>query len=510
MKCIPLLIGFICSVALVKASASEQPRILVLMDRGFNNTEFYQGTLPLIALGYAVEVASPEGGIVFRSNDAQADDRGRDWQADLSLDEVNPERYVGLFIPGGHSPGHLEQHARAIAISREIMQRDIPVAAVCHGPRLLLRAGVLHDRVVTSLFRVPNEAPQEWRDGAMGTYIDQAVVRDRTLVTARYPGDMTAFINTFIDVLTQENGLPSLNKVARLALVVDGLDNQHQRWAMLDAPRVLGSETREIRTTNHLNALLSDGDWQPDVVVVFPGSQFDRDDLSQLPGKLMILDEQEHYSAHLPLLGDAIRVHGSAREDTPAPPPADALIAIAPGFDDAAVAGLQAVLATRGHRVALVAEAEDAGWVRGLHGLTLWADDRHQVARKQEALIVAPGGFWPMADSRARQTDDPPAWLHEQEQRDQARIKWLQERYADGDTLVLIGMDALRVGRGNEAFAGLRFASSQQTRWGFGRNGARFSSDPARKSAERLFTAQGAAAIPELIALMDQANDEAE
>lgn len=499
LKCLCITVLLI---AMGLLSGSEQPRILVLMDRGFNNTEFYQGALPLIALGYRVEVASPDGGTVFRSNEGKPDRRGRDWQADLTLDEVKPERYVGIFIPGGYSPGHLEQYPRAVAISKEFMQRGVPVAAVCHGPRLLMRAGVLRDRVVTGLFRIPNEVPQAWQDGAMGTYIDQAVVRDGNLITARYPGDMTVFINEYIKALAQAQGLPALPQVARLAVVVDGIDDQHARWALLDVPRVLGSEVREIRTQNHLDALLADDEWNSDAVLVLPGSQLSQDALGQLPGDLLQLEAQGHYADYLPLIADAIRDHGRIAE-RPDPPVATALIAIAPGFDDAAVAGMQAVLAIQGYEVALVAEADDAGWVRGMQGLTLWAEDRHYIARQESVIIVAPGGFWPMADSRARQAAEPPSWLEQRDQRDQARIGWLTERYHSGDTLVLMGMDALRVGRGNEVFAGLGFASSPQTRWGFGRDGASFSSDTARRSAERLFTASGAAAIPALVRLMD-------
>ena len=505
MTIIPLVLTLFLSLISRGASATEQARVLVLLDRGFNAGEFYHSALPLLALGYQVEIASPEGGTVFVRNDGEPDRRGRDWHADLRLDDVDPQRYVALLIPGGYSPGNLESHPQALDICRAFMARGVPIAAVCHGPRLLMRAGLLHDRVVTGLFNIPNECPQDWQDGAMGTYIDQAVVIDGNLITSRYPGDMHAFTLALIDALAARDGLPPLDHQARLALVVDGMEDQHARWALITVPRLLGSEVREIRNQDHLEAIGKDDDWQADVVLVLPNSQLDDEAVAALAPVTLRLDPVDHYPAYLSVIVAAIRAHGRIPEPQPTVP-AEVLIAIAPGFDDAVVAGMQAVLAMRGQRVALVAESADAGWVRGLHGLTLWTKDRATVSPEQPVTIIAPGGFWATADAGARQADDAPPWVEERGQRDQERIAWLIERHDAGDTLVLFGLDALRLGR-NQRFDGLRFATSTQVRWGFGRGAARFSDDPARRSADRLFTAASAATIPDVMRLIDEESD---
>ena len=168
--------------------------MLILLDRGFNRGEFYQSWLPLKALGYDVDIASPEKGTVYLKEDGTPDARERDAHANLSLREVKVDDYLGLVIPGGYSPGNLEKHPESLEICRAFMKKDKPTAGVCHGPRLLMRAGLLKDRRMTCLYSVANELAIDWQEGNYGSYFDEAVVEDGNLITSRYPGDMGPFI----------------------------------------------------------------------------------------------------------------------------------------------------------------------------------------------------------------------------------------------------------------------------------------------------------------------------
>ena len=93
-------------------------------------------------------------------------------------------------MPGGYSPGFLEKDPQAIRILREFLDAGKPVAMICHGPRLLLKHGLAKGRTLTCLFSVPDELADEWAGRPFGRYLDQAVVRDGNLLTARYPNDV--------------------------------------------------------------------------------------------------------------------------------------------------------------------------------------------------------------------------------------------------------------------------------------------------------------------------------
>ena len=130
---------FVC----MNLTGAQQKRLLLLLDRGFNNTEFSQIYYPLKALGYKIDIASPEGSVVRINNEGKPSTKGKDVQADISLVEAfkQKELYAGLIIPGGYSPGHLEKIPVARDIATFFMNKNKPVAAVCHGPRLLITSG---------------------------------------------------------------------------------------------------------------------------------------------------------------------------------------------------------------------------------------------------------------------------------------------------------------------------------------------------------------------------------
>jgi protease I len=130
----------------------------------------------------------------------------RDPIANLTLDDVNASDYIGLVLPGGNSPGNLEKHERALQICREFMRAGKPVSAICHGPRLLIRAGLLKDRLATCLFSVPNELADQWVAGEYGRYLDEPVVVDENLTTSRYPYDLLPFTRTTVHQLARAGG----------------------------------------------------------------------------------------------------------------------------------------------------------------------------------------------------------------------------------------------------------------------------------------------------------------
>ncbi|HEY1688434.1 MAG TPA: SigB/SigF/SigG family RNA polymerase sigma factor [Solirubrobacteraceae bacterium] len=120
--------------------------------------------------------------------------RGARFHVDAALDEAQPEQYDALVLPGG--PAHselLETDVRALGFVRRIFSAGKPVGTICHGPRTLIEADLVRGRRLTS----PPSMRTKIRN-AGGTWLDEAVVIDRGLVSARKLEDLPAFCTTLV------------------------------------------------------------------------------------------------------------------------------------------------------------------------------------------------------------------------------------------------------------------------------------------------------------------------
>jgi len=114
----------------------------------------------------------------------------------LGLDEVSPEEYQGLVLPGGRAPEFLRNRPRAVAIVRHFLTGGKPIAANCHGPLLLLVAGDMKGRKMTCY---PELEPDLRQAGA--EFINQEVVVDGPLVTVRGWPDNGPWMKEFVRVV---------------------------------------------------------------------------------------------------------------------------------------------------------------------------------------------------------------------------------------------------------------------------------------------------------------------
>lgn len=168
-------------------------KALIITAEQFEDSELNVPKEALERLGVMVHVATPEKGHQFHGK------HGTRLIADLTLREVKPEDYDLLLIPGGKAPETLRRDEHALRIARAFFKADKPVAAICHGPQVLVSARLLEGRRATCY---PSVA-QELKD-AGALYEDSPVVVDGRLVTSRKPGDLPEFVRAILDQL----GLP--------------------------------------------------------------------------------------------------------------------------------------------------------------------------------------------------------------------------------------------------------------------------------------------------------------
>ena len=138
---------------------------------------------------YRLQEAGIEVTVASLSRKAIKGKYGYEVAVDKTLDEVNPDDYAILVLPGGKAPGVVRKEPKALEIARSFFARNKPVAAICHGPQTLISAGLLQGRHATCYLSVVDELKEA---GAL--YEDREVVVDANLITSRQPSDLPAFM----------------------------------------------------------------------------------------------------------------------------------------------------------------------------------------------------------------------------------------------------------------------------------------------------------------------------
>ena len=176
--------------------AIEDSKILIIATDGFEQTELFGPRERLLDLGADVRLASPETKPI---QGMQHQEKGETITPDMTLDEVDPDEFDALVIPGGvANPDTLRQEKKAIDIVKSFADAGKPVAAICHGPWLLVEVDLVEGKTVTSWPSVRTDLAN-----AGAEVVDQPVVRDGFLITSRKPDDVDAFTSALIELVEE-------------------------------------------------------------------------------------------------------------------------------------------------------------------------------------------------------------------------------------------------------------------------------------------------------------------
>lgn len=161
-------------------------KIAILATHGFEESELSSPKEHIEQQGWTAHIISPESGAIKAWAEK---DWGKDYPVDKTLDEVSASDYDALVLPGGViNPDQLRTNDSALSFVKDFFQQHKPVAAICHGPQILINAGVVEGRKLTSVDAISKDlknAGAEWEDSE--------VVVDAGLVTSRTPDDLPAF-----------------------------------------------------------------------------------------------------------------------------------------------------------------------------------------------------------------------------------------------------------------------------------------------------------------------------
>lgn len=163
-------------------------KVAILVADGFEQSEFEGPKQALEDAGATTYVISPQEEQVM-AWEGDANDFGATFEVDLPLNEARGEDYDALLLPGGvKNPDTLRTIPEAVSFARSFFEAGKPVAAICHGPQLLIEADVVRGRKVTSYPSVKTDLVNA---GAL--WSDEPVVTDQGLVTSRKPSDIPQF-----------------------------------------------------------------------------------------------------------------------------------------------------------------------------------------------------------------------------------------------------------------------------------------------------------------------------
>ncbi len=161
-------------------------RVAILATNGFEESELKSPLDAMKKEGFEVHIVSEKKGTI--KGWANGNWSG-EVNVDKTLDEVNPEQYNALVLPGGVlNPDKLRVNERAVQFVKGFFKAHKPVAAICHGPQILINADVVKGRNMTSFKSIKQDlinAGAKWEDSE--------VVCDEGFVTSRNPDDLPAF-----------------------------------------------------------------------------------------------------------------------------------------------------------------------------------------------------------------------------------------------------------------------------------------------------------------------------
>lgn len=167
-------------------------RIACVLTSYFEDVEYTDPAKAFKEAGHEVVVISDEKGKELKGKQGEAV-----VASDRQIDEVSPEDFDALLIPGGFSPDILRADDRFVEFVKKFSYLRKPIFAICHGPQLLITADVLHGRSVTGFKSIQVDL----KHAGANVFDEEVVICGGTLVTSRQPDDIPAFNKAALDLL---------------------------------------------------------------------------------------------------------------------------------------------------------------------------------------------------------------------------------------------------------------------------------------------------------------------
>jgi protease I len=198
-------------------------RVAILVENNFEDSEFQ---IPYTALNLAgIETVV----VGSRMNDEYKGKQGKvTLTPSATATEVRAEDFEAIVIPGGAAPDRIRTNPNAVNLVREAMDLGTTIAAVCHGPQVLIEAERLRGKRATGFLSIRKDL-----ENAGADYVNEPLVVDRNLITSRQPGDLPIFTNKILNCLGVENVTRS--EANKPPSTKDALAQNYEWWKLGEA-----------------------------------------------------------------------------------------------------------------------------------------------------------------------------------------------------------------------------------------------------------------------------------
>ncbi len=163
-------------------------KALILLDSEYQDSEVIYPYYRLIEADFETVLVAEKAGEVYKGK------YGYSFVADLAVADVAVDEYAVVVIPGGNAPDKMRTKPALVQLVREAFEKGKIVAAVCHGPQLLIEADVVRGKKVTAYTAVKTDLIN-----AGAEFEDSEVVVDGNLITSRKPADLPAFMKAIVE-----------------------------------------------------------------------------------------------------------------------------------------------------------------------------------------------------------------------------------------------------------------------------------------------------------------------
>jgi protease I len=167
-------------------------RIAILIEKIYEDLELQYPRLRLKEAGHTVEIVGPKAGETYSGK------WGYPQKAEISASDVKATDYNLIVIPGGSSPDHMRRDGGMVKLVRDAAAKNIPMAAICHGPWMLCSTDVLKGNRCTSYMSIVHDVIN-----AGGKWVDEECVVDGNIITSRCPDDLPSFSNAILQFVSE-------------------------------------------------------------------------------------------------------------------------------------------------------------------------------------------------------------------------------------------------------------------------------------------------------------------
>lgn len=172
--------------------AVRSRRVAMLVEDEFEDSEITGPRERLAAAGVEVVLVAPIAGRAYTGR------RGAQVTAELAAGKARAKDFDAVIIPGGYSPDRMRMRHAMVDLVRDMVAAGKPVAAICHGPQLLISVNAVRGRTITCWPSIAIDVKN-----AGGLYVDKPVVEDGPIITARKPDDIPLFTDAILRALAR-------------------------------------------------------------------------------------------------------------------------------------------------------------------------------------------------------------------------------------------------------------------------------------------------------------------